>query len=270
MRNARILICLVLPVAVWIGCAGKPPAQEAGKTIPLDRIEGKAQLLMESSGASDAALNAGGPSVYLWQGMRRYRLFLRTSADIVHGNEYVAEGIDAQKVIDDIGDPDQGRNGYPLQSSCERAVRMAWKGLSLDAADADASLLRARVKRYPARTVFLVTRIRPATPEERTAASPEPGAEEKDIPEITVAADQQRAFLMEAPKVLTAPLWDPQGATLRCKVLIGTDGKISELRTGEQLCEAAPWSQFRYRPRLERGRPVNVSTEVEVCYEARK
>ena len=73
--------------------------------------------------------------MYLWEGDRRYRLFLRTAVDVVHGNEYVAEGIYAQKAIDEIGDPDQGKNGYPLQSSCERVVRMAWNELPFDEVD---------------------------------------------------------------------------------------------------------------------------------------
>ena len=228
---------------------------------------------MESGGATDAALNAGGPSVYLWEGMRRYRLFSRTALDVVHGNEYVAEGIDAQKAIDEIGDPDQGKNGYPLQSSCERVVRMAWSDLSFDAFDANVSLLSARVKRYPARPVFLVTRIRPATSEEISAsADSKKGAtaEKKNIPEVSVAADKQRAFLIEGPIVQTAPLWDPAGGTVSCKVLINSEGKISELETGEQLCESVPWSQFRYQPPVQGGHPVKVRTEVEVRFEPRK
>ena len=32
----------------------------------------------------------------------------------------IAEGVYAQKAIDEIGDPDQAKNGYPLQSNCER------------------------------------------------------------------------------------------------------------------------------------------------------
>ena len=230
---------------------------------------------MESgAGAADAALNAGGPSVYLWEGTRRYRLFLRTPVEIVHGNEYIAEGVYAQKAIDEIGDPDQGKNGYPLESSCERVVRMAWSGLAFDEIDADASLLRARVKRYPARPVFLVTRIRPATAAESSTGSAEPkkdaAAEEKNIPEVSVAADKQRAFLIEGPTVQPAPLWEPAGGTVRCKVIIDPEGKISELETGAQLCEAVPWSQFRYQPPVQGGHPVKVSTEVEVRFEPRK
>jgi len=72
-----------------------------------DRIQGKAQVLVESGGATDAALNAGGPSMYLWEGTHRYRLFLRTAVEVVHGSEYTAEGVYAHKAIDEIGDPDQ-------------------------------------------------------------------------------------------------------------------------------------------------------------------
>ncbi|MGA3017434.1 MAG: hypothetical protein ABSF62_09980 [Bryobacteraceae bacterium] len=229
---------------------------------------------MESSGASDAALNAGGPSVYLWEGAHRYRLFLRTAAEVVHGNEYVAEGVDAQKAIDEIGDPDQGKNGYPLPASCERVVRMAWSGLPFDEVDTDASVLRARVQRYPARSVFLVARIRPATSTESGSASAEPkkdaAAEAKNIPEVSVAADKQRASLIEGPTVQTAPLWEPAGGTVRCKVVINPEGKISDLETGAQLCETVPWSQFRYQPPVQGGHPVTVRTEVEVRFDPRK
>ena len=128
-----IFYFLVLTLAALGSCASGPPAKEPKKAATaLDRIQGKAQVLVESSGATDAALNAGGPSVYLLDGTNRYRLFLRTAVDVVQGTEYVAEGVYAQKAIDEIGDPDQGKNGYPLQSSCERVVRMAWSGLPFD------------------------------------------------------------------------------------------------------------------------------------------
>ena len=143
-RNARIFCFLVLTLAALGGCSSKPSAKESKKAeTALDRIQGKAQVLVESGGATDAALNAGGPSVYLWEGAHRYRLFLRTAVEVVHGDEYIAEGVYAQKAIDEIGDPDQGKNGYPLQSSCERVVRMAWTGLAFDAIDAQAAVLRA-------------------------------------------------------------------------------------------------------------------------------
>src|ERR1035441_9392728 len=129
---------------------------------------------LEESGTSDAALNAGGPSVYLWEGMHRYRLFLRTPVEVIHGSEYIAEGVLAQKAIDEIGDPDQGKNGYPLESSCRRVVTRAWSNLSFDAIDATVSLVRARVKRYPARPLLLVTRLQPVTSGESSAVSTEP------------------------------------------------------------------------------------------------
>ena len=274
--NARIFCFLVLTLAALGGCSSKPPANESKKAgTALDKIQGKAQVLVESEGgASDAALNAGGPSVYLWEGAHRYRLFLRTAVELVHGDQYIAEGVDAQKAIDEIGDPDQGKNGYPLQSSCERVVRMAWSRLAFDALDADASLLCARVKRYPARSVFLVTRIRPVTSADSSAGSAEPkkdaAVKEKSIPEISVAADKQRGSLIEGPTVQPAPLWEPAGGTVRCKVVIGPDGKISDLETGTQLCEIVPWSQFSYQPPVQGGHPVKVSTEVEVRFEPRK
>jgi len=272
-RNARIFCFIALTLAALGGCSSGPPANEAKKagTAP-DKIQGKVQVMVEAGGAADAAMNAGGPSMYLREGDHRYRLFLRTAVEVVDGKEYVAEGVYAQKAIDDIGDPDQGKNGYPLPSSCERVVRMAWTGLPFDALDADTSLLCAKVKRYPARAIFLVTRIRPATSEESSAKEPKKDAtaEEKNIPEVSVAADKQRAFLIEGPTVQTAPLWEPAGGTVRCKVVISPEGKISELETGAQLCETVPWSQFRYQPPVQGGHPVKVKTEVEMRFEARK
>src|SRR5947209_5286567 len=91
-RNARIFSFLVLTAAAWSGCSGGPPAKESKKTGGApDRIQGKAQVLVESTGASDAALNEGGPSVYIWEGTRRYRLFLNAPVDVVHGHDYVVE-----------------------------------------------------------------------------------------------------------------------------------------------------------------------------------
>jgi hypothetical protein len=274
-RNARIFCFLIVTLAALLGCSSKPSGNEPKKAATaLDKIQGKAQVLTEvGGGASDAALNAGGPSVYLWEGAKRYRLFLRTPVDVVHGDEYVAEGVYAQKAIDEIGDPDQGKNGYPLQSSCEHVVTTAWRNLPFDAIDAQAAALRAIVKRYPARAVFLVTRIQPVTSKEGGAsAEPKKGAEaeEKNIPEVTVAADKQRALLIEGPPVQTAPLWDPEGGTVSCKVVIGPDGKISELESTAQLCESMQWSQFRYQPTVRGGHPVKVRTEVELRFEPRK
>ena len=274
-RSTRIFCFLVLTLAALGGCSSKPSANESKKaeTTP-DRIQGKAQLLIESGGASDAALNAGGSSVYLWEGAKRYRLFLKAPADIVHGSEYIAEGVYAQKAIDDIGDPDQGKNGYPLQSSCERVVRMAWSGLAFDATEAHAAVLRATVKRYPARPVFLVVRMRLVKPADGSTTSAEgkkdAALKEKDIRTVSVAADKQRALLIEGSPVQPAPLWEPAGGTVQCKVIINPEGKISELETGTQLCEAVPWSQFRYQPPVQGGHPVKVRTEVEVRFEARK
>jgi hypothetical protein len=272
--NARIFCFLLLALGALGGCSSEPAKESKKAGTALDKIQGKAQVLVESVGATDAALNAGGPSVYLTDGTRRYRLFVRTPVEVVDGSEYIAEGVNAQKAIDDIGDPDQGKNGYPLQSSCERVVRMAWTGLPFDAIDTHASVLRAKVQRYPARPVFLVTRIRPATSTESSTASGEPKKDAadagKNIPEISVAADKQRALLIEGPAVQTAPLWEPTGGTVSCKVVINPEGKIDELATGAQLCETVPWSQFRYQPPVQGGHPVKVKTEVEVRFEPRK
>ncbi len=273
-RNARIFSFLVLTLAVLGGCSsGEPTAKDSKKAgTQLDRILGKAQVLVEPGGATNVALNAGGPSVYIWEGTHRYRLFFKTAVDVVHGDKYVAEGINAQKVIDDLGDPDQGKNGYPLLSSCKRVVTMAWGALSFDLIDSQAEVLRTQVKRYPARSVFLVTRMRPLTAAESAAAEPkqDSGVDEKNIREVSVAADKQRALLIEGPTVQPAPLWEPAGGTARCKVVIDSTGKISELETGAQLCETVPWPQFRYQPPVQGGHPVKVRTEVEVRFEPRK
>jgi type IV pilus biogenesis protein CpaD/CtpE len=61
-RNERIFCFLVLTLAALGGCSSEPP-KKAGTA--LDRIQGKAQVLVESSGTTDAALNAGGASVLL-------------------------------------------------------------------------------------------------------------------------------------------------------------------------------------------------------------
>ena len=273
-RNACIFCSLVFALAVWSGCSSKPSADEAKKAaIKLDRIQGKAQVLIEGGGAMDAALNAGSTSsVYIWEGTRRYRLFFKTPYEVTHGDEYIVEGIHAQKVIDDIGDPEQGKNGYPLLSSCKRVVTMVWS-LPLDAIELNAQVLRTRVNRYPARPVFLVTRLQAKSTESGTVS----GAEKKDdpakgknVPEVSVAADKQRTLLIEGAPVQTAPLWDSKGGTVNCKVTIGPDGKIAALDTGKQLCEMVPWSQYRYHPTVRGGHPVKVSTEVEVRFEPRK
>jgi hypothetical protein len=270
-RNAYFFCFLVLTLVGLGGCSSAPPADESKKagTAP-DKIQGKAQIVEYETTATDTALNAGGKSVYLWEGVRRYRLFLKSPVEVVGGKEYIAEGVNAQRVIDEIGDPDQGKNGYPLQSSCERVVNMAWSGLAFDVTDGHVSVLRARVKRYPARPVFLVTRLTPVPEGANAAAEAKKAAEEKDIPEVAVAADKQRALLISGPAVQPAPLWEPKGGTVRCKVVIDKDGKISELDTGVQLCEAVPWAQFSYKPPVEGGHPVTVTTEVEVRFEPRK
>jgi hypothetical protein len=262
---------LVLALAAFSGCSSEQADSKKARITP-DRIQGKAQVLTDATGATETAMSAGGPAVYIWEGMRRYRLFLNTPAELVHGDEYIAEGIHAQKVIDEIGDPDQGKNGYPLQSSCERVVRMAWSGLPFDVTDGRVSVLRASVKRYPARPVFLVTKLQAVAPKEGDTAPAKPknaATDAKNIPEVAVAADKQRALLIEGPTVHPAPLWEPKGATVRCKVIIDETGKISDLESGTQLCEAVPWAQFRYQPPVQRSRPVKVSTEVEIRFEPR-
>ena len=261
--------CLVLAVGGLAGCSSKPSTQPAAQAP--DKIQGKAQVNIGESTALDASLNAGGPSVYLVDGLNRYRLFFNKAVPVEPGKEYIAEGVYAQKAIDAIGDPAQGKNGYPIESSCDSVVRMAWPGLSFDAADSYSSSLRAKVKRFPARPVFLVTGIQPVTSSADSAKQKKDAeAEEKEVPEVSVPADKQRALLTQGSTVLTAPLWEPTGGTVRCKVVIDETGKVTELNSGTQLCETVPWSQFRYQPTVKGGHPARVNTEVEVRFDPRK
>ncbi len=251
------------------GCSSAPATKQAAPAP--DKIQGKAQVVLTESTQLDASLNAGGPSVYLVDGLNRYRLFFNKASQVEPGQEYIAEGVYAQKAIDAIGDPDQGKNGYPLESSCDSVVRMAWPGLAFDVMDSYSNSLRAKVKRFPARPVFLVTGIQPVTSAADSAKQKKDAEDgEKEAPNVSVPADKQRALLVEGPTVLTAPLWEPAGGTAHCKVVIDEEGKIAELDSGAQLCETVPWSQFRYQPTVKGGHPVRVNTEVEVRFDARK
>ncbi len=233
---------------------------------PLDKIHGKAITLLNETTALDAALNAGGPSVYLVDGLNRYRLFFDKPFQVEAEHEYTAEGVYAQKAIDALGDPDQGKNGYPLKSSCDRVIRMAWPSLAFDVTDSYSNSLRSKVNRFPARPVFLVTKIEPVD----SAKKKDSESDTKDAPKISVPADKQRALLAEGPASLPAPLWEPAGGTARCKVVIDEAGKIAELNSGSQLCETVPWAQYRYQPTLKAGKPAKVETEVEVRFDPRK
>jgi len=266
-RNAYFFCFLVLTLGGLGGCSSAPSAKDAAKTAKApDKIQGIAQQMLAETTATDVALNAGGPSMYLVDGLRRYRLFFKSPAQIDPGKEYIAEGVNAQRAIDEIGDPDQGKNGYPLASSCDRVVRMAWPGLAMDVTDLHSQVLCTRVKRYPARAVFLVTRLLPVTGE----GAPKKQPEDEGIPNVSVAADKQRALLIEGPTVQPAPLWSPEGGTAHCKLIVDREGKVSDLETGAQLCEAVAWSQFRYKPTVRGGHPIRVETEVDVKFEPRK
>ncbi len=266
-RNTYVFGFLLLALSAITGCSSEPPAKQAAAPAP-DKIHGKALVLLNETTSLDAALNAGGPSVYLVDGLNRYRLFFNKAFQVEAGKEYSAEGIYAQKAIDAIGDPDQGKNGYPLEASCSRVVKMAWPGLAFDVTDSYSSSLRAKVKRFPARRVFLVTHIEPAADSAKEKKDTE--AAEKEAPAVPVPADKQSALLIEGPVVLPAPLWEPTGGAAHCKVVIDEEGKIAELDSGAQLCETVPWSQFRYKPTVKGGKAVRVSTEVEERFDPRK
>lgn len=263
-RNAYVFLPFVLTLAGLAGCSSAPAAKQAPPE--RDKIQGKALVALNETTALDAALNAGGPSVYLIDGLNRYRLFFNTAFEVKPGEMYSAEGVLAQKAIDAIGDAGQGKNGYPPDSSCRRVINMAWPGLAFDVTDGYTNSLRAKVNRYPARSVFLVTQIQPVTTDKKDADQKE---EPKKAP-VTVPADKERALLTDGPTVLPAPLWEPEGGTAHCKVVIDEKGKIAELDSGAQLCETVPWSQFSYKPTVQGGHPVRVNTEVEVRFDPRK
>jgi hypothetical protein len=263
-RNTDIFGFLMVALAGLTGCSSAPPVKQAAPAP--DKIQGRAQVVTSESTQLDASMNGGGPSVYLLVGLNRYRLFFNKASEVKPGQEYIAQGVYAQKAIDAIGDPDQGKNGYPLASSCDSVVRMAWPALAFDVVDSYSSSLRAKVQRFPARPVFLVTGIQPVTANQANDAEDS----EKEAPNVSVPADKQRALLVEGPTVLTAPLWEPSGGTARCKIVIDEKGKIAELDSGAQLCETVPWSQFRYQPTVKSGHPVRVNTEVEVRFDPRK
>jgi hypothetical protein len=267
-RNTYLFSLLALTLDGLAGCSSEPSVKPAAAAP--DKIQGKALVLLNESTALDAALNAGGPSIYLVDGLNRYRLFFNKAFELEPAKEYVAEGVYAQKAIDAIGDPGPGKNGYPPESSCARVVKMAWPGLAFDLTDSYASSLRAKVNRFPARPVFLVTRIQPVTSDDPAKPKKDTDNGEKEAPKTSVPADKQRALLVEGPTVLTAPLWEPAGGTARCKVVIDEEGKIAELNSGAQLCETVPWSQFRYKPTVNGGHPIRVNTEVEVRFDPRK
>jgi hypothetical protein len=145
-------------------------------------------------------------------------------------------------------------------------VRTAWPGLAFDVTDSYSSTLRAKVNRFPARPVFLVTKIEAAPSKDKKDTA----SDDKETPPVAVPADKQKALLVESPPAMPAPLFDAAGGTANCKVVIDEEGKIAELNSGAQLCEATPWSQFRYKPTLKGGHPVKVSTEVEVRFDPRK
>jgi hypothetical protein len=249
------------------GCSREAPKQAAA---PPDKIRGKAQVLLTETTALDTSLNGGGPSVYLIDGLNRYRLFFDKSSPVEPGKEYIAEGVYAQKAIDAIGDPDKGKNGYPLESSCDTVVRRAWPALDFNVVDSYSTSLRNKVKRFPARPVFLVDRIQPVTGADAAKPGEDAGADKPEAEQISVPSEKQSALLDKGPTVLTAPLWEPTGETVRCKVVIDQEGKIAELDSGTELCESVPWSQFRYRPTVKSGHPVKVNTEVEIRFDPQK
>lgn len=260
-------LCLPCLVALLLtGCSGGSSSssttgsQAANKApVKLDKIQGKVQLQMQAA-PSEAALNEGGPSVFLWEGVRRYRLYFKTRMDDVKpGEKYVAEGVWAQRVIDEIGDPDGGKNGYPLEASCQKVIKSVWPSQSFDSMDASVSTLKNAIKRYPARPVFLVTKFSPVEGAEKE--------KEDTTPEVNVPWDKQKAALKEGSLEQPAPLWAPDGGTAKCKIVIGKDGKVAELNSGNPMCEGMNWAQLSFTPAAK---PGKIATEVEVKFVAKK
>src|ERR1700678_4029427 len=99
-RNTHAFCFALLTVVGLAGCSSEPTAKPV--VAPPDKIQGKALVLLNESTALDAALNAGGPSVYLVDGLHRYRLFFNKAFQVDPGKEYVAQGVYAQKAIDAI------------------------------------------------------------------------------------------------------------------------------------------------------------------------
>ena len=93
---------LIFTLTTLGGCSSQPDGKESKKAAaPLHKVQGKLQVVQESN-STDAALNAGGPSLFIRDGVRRYRLFLKSQIEVTPDKEYVAEGIYAQKAIDEI------------------------------------------------------------------------------------------------------------------------------------------------------------------------
>lgn len=263
-REPRLFGCLLFAAAL-AGCSSEPAKDAKKAAAPLHTVQGKMQVEQEAT-STDGALNAGGPSLFLRDGVKRYRLFLKAPVEVNPDQEYIAEGVYAQKAIDEIGDPDEGAKAYPLASSCQRVIRMAWGGgMSFELADSHASVLRKVVGRYPARPIFLVTKLTPVPAKEGAKQE-----EEKELPEVAVPADKQKAQLLESAPVQTAPLWAPAGGDANCKVIIDEKGKVAELATGVQLCEAVDWAKYSYKPTAQGAKPVRVKTEVAVHFDPRK
>ena len=84
-RNTYVFSFLVLTLAGLAACSSEPNAKASKAATAPDKIQGKAQILLDESTASDAAMNAGGPSVYLVDGLNRYRLFFNKAFQVEAG-----------------------------------------------------------------------------------------------------------------------------------------------------------------------------------------
>ena len=56
ISKVRVYCFLALTVAALSGCSSGPPANESKKATPLDKIQGKAQIMAGSNGAADSRL----------------------------------------------------------------------------------------------------------------------------------------------------------------------------------------------------------------------
>lgn len=95
--------------AALSGCSSTPPAGEAKKAAPDIQGPGQAANHGYRHRRERFRSQRRGPSVFIWEGMQQYRLFSKRTANVVDGEHYIVEGIHAQKMIDEIGDPNGAR-----------------------------------------------------------------------------------------------------------------------------------------------------------------
>jgi protein TonB len=116
----------------------------------------------------------------------------------------------------------------------------------------------------------LVPAPRPAAP---PSAQPAPAAKPVERPRLKIGGDVQKAKLLYGPLPAYPPLARQNriSGMVRLNAVIGKDGSVRELRVASghpffvrPALEAV--SQWRYRPTLLNGEPVEVITEIDVHF----